>query len=354
MKMKFKYLVKDTDRHGNDRYYYRKPGQRKIRILSEFDTKEFHEEYLRAVDARQATNQCAETRVVRPARGTMHWLCKEYFEAALFKELDPRTQRVRRSILERFCQHKNGGQNTYADLLPRHIRKVRDFMSDRPEAANGMIKALRQLFKFAIEYDLHDRNPAAEVSYLKGNPDGFPAWSLEEIERFEATHPVGSKARLLFALALYTGQRRADLVQFGKQHVRDGWLHFRQHKGRNRKPVDLSIPIIPELQYIIDNTETGDLTFLMSEHGRRYTANSIGNRFKKWCLEAGIPDRSLHGLRKAAAARLAEEGCTEQEIMAITGHRTSKEVTRYTQSASQRKRAESALTRMSSRSSKER
>lgn len=284
----------------------------------------------------------------------MRWLCAEYFDAALFKELDTRTQRVRRGILEHFCQDHSDGRNPYADLLPRHVRKHRDSMSDRPAAANGMIKALRQVFKYALEYDLHDRNPAKYVDYLKGNPDGFPAWSLEEVERYEATHPVGSKARLLFALALYTGQRRADLVQFGKQYVRDGWLHFRQHKGRNRKPVDLSIPIIPELQYIIDNTETGDLTFLISEHGRPYTANIIGNRFKKWCLEAGIPDRSLRGLRKAAAARLAEEGCTEQEIMAITGHRTSKEVTRYTQSASQRKRAKSALARMSYRSAKER
>ncbi|MEM1351292.1 MAG: tyrosine-type recombinase/integrase [Pseudomonadota bacterium] len=354
MKMKFKYLVKDTDRHGNDRYYYRKPGQRKIRLMSEFGTKEFHEDYLRAVDSRQEAVPVSDTRVKRPAHGTMHWLCKEYFEAALFKELDPRTQRVRRGILERFCQHKNGGQNPYADLLPRHIRKVRDSMSDRPEAANGMIKSLRQVFKFAIEYDLHDRNPAKDVDYLKSNPDGFPAWSLEEVERFEATHPVGSKARLLLSLALYTGQRRADLVTLGKQHVKDGWLHFRQHKGRNHKPVDLAIPIVPELQEAIEKTETGDLTFLVSERGQPYTANSIGNRFKKWCREAGIHNRSLHGLRKAAAARLAERGCTEQEIMAITGHRTSKEVTRYTRSASQKKRAESALTRLSDFSTEER
>jgi hypothetical protein len=39
-------------------------------------------------------------------------------------------------------------------------------------------------------------------------------------------------------------------------------------------------------------------------------------------------------------------GCTEFEIMAITGHRTSKEVTRYTRAASQKTRAESALKRM--------
>jgi hypothetical protein len=35
------------------------------------------------------------------------------------------------------------------------------------------------------------------------------------------------------------------------------------------------------------------------------------------------------GLRKAAAVRLAELGAPENEIMAITGHRTSKEITRY-------------------------
>ncbi|WP_235953389.1 hypothetical protein [Salipiger sp. PrR002] len=56
---------------------------------------------------------------------------------------------------------------------------------------------------------------------------------------------------------------------------------------------------------------------------------------------------SVHGLRKAAAARLAELGCTEFEIMAITGHTTSKEVTRYTRAASQKTRAESALRRLS-------
>ncbi|WP_424970869.1 tyrosine-type recombinase/integrase [Dinoroseobacter sp. S76] len=96
------------------------------------------------------------------------------------------------------------------------------------------------------------------------------------------------------------------------------------------------------------------ITFLVSERGQPYTAKSVGNRFKKCCLEAGIGNRSLHGLRKAAAARLAEEGCTEQEIMAITGHRTSKEITRYTRSARQKKRAESALTRLSDHSTEER
>ena len=45
---------------------------------------------------------------------------------------------------------------------------------------------------------------------------------------------------------------------------------------------------------------------------------------------------TAHGLRKAAAARLAELGAGENEIMAVTGHSTSKEVVRYTRAARQK------------------
>jgi integrase len=223
-------------------------------------------------------------------------------------------------------------------------------MMDTPAAANNLIKVLRQVFKFAVLYELHDTNPAAQVEYLKTNSDGFHSWTEAEIEKYEETHPVGTAARLAFALALCTGQRRSDLVQFGWGHVRTeagvGWLVFTQHKGRDKHPVRLEIPVTPELQRIIDATETGDLTFLVNAYGKPFTSAGFGNRFRKWCDEAGLIHCSVHGLRKAAAKRLAEMGCSEFEIMAITGHQTSKEVTRYTKGASQRTRAESAFRKM--------
>jgi integrase len=52
---------------------------------------------------------------------------------------------------------------------------------------------------------------------------------------------------------------------------------------------------------------------------------------------------SAHGLRKAAAARLAEQGAGENEIMAITGHTTSKEIVRYTRGARQKVLAAKAM-----------
>nr|WP_280952071.1 tyrosine-type recombinase/integrase [Sinorhizobium sp. BJ1] len=154
---------------------------------------------------------------------------------------------------------------------------------------------------------------------------------------------MGTKARLALALMLYTSQRRSDVVLFGKQHVTNGWLKFTQQRNRNRKPITLEIPIHPELQSVIDASPRGDLTFLVTEFNRPFTANGFGNWFRKRCNEAGLPHCSSHGLRKAAASRLADRGATEHQIMSITGHTTSKEVTRYTKAANQKRLAKSAV-----------
>jgi integrase len=63
---------------------------------------------------------------------------------------------------------------------------------------------------------------------------------------------------------------------------------------------------------------------------------------RKWCAEAGLPECSAHGLRKACARRLAEAGATAHEIMAVTGHKTLAEVQRYTETAMREGLADSA------------
>jgi integrase len=57
--------------------------------------------------------------------------------------------------------------------------------------------------------------------------------------------------------------------------------------------------------------------------------------FRAWFAEAieeaGLPDDCvLHGLRKCAACKLAEAGCSESEIRAVTGHKTTRMAEEYT------------------------
>lgn len=75
--------------------------------------------------------------------------------------------------------------------------------------------------------------------------------------------------------------------------------------------------------------------------GKPFAVASFGNWFGAQCRAAGLKDRTAHGLRKAAATRLAMAGATAHEIQAITGHRTLSEVQRYTQSVNQTALAES-------------
>jgi hypothetical protein len=68
--------------------------------------------------------------------------------------------------------------------------------------------------------------------------------------------------------------------------------------------------------------------------------------FREWCDAAGLPKHcSAHGLRKAACRRLAEAGCSANEIAAISGHASLDEVARYTKAADQARLARNAMTR---------
>lgn len=100
--------------------------------------------------------------------------------------------------------------------------------------------------------------------------------------------------------------------------------------NRRKNPVVISIPIVPQLEKIIATSPCGDLTFLIKAFGKGFTPEGFGNWFRDRCDEASLKHCSAHGLRKAAVSRLAELGCSTQEIMAITGHTTLKEVKRYT------------------------
>jgi hypothetical protein len=51
-----------------------------------------------------------------------------------------------------------------------------------------------------------------------------------------------------------------------------GWLVFRQCEARKRMPLTAEIPLLHELQSLVDASDAADLTFLVPEHGRPFTA----------------------------------------------------------------------------------
>ena len=149
--------------------------------------------------------------------------------------------------------------------------------------------------------------------------------------------------RLALELLVNTGQRRGDIVRMGRQHERGGLLYVREQKTG----AEVHIPVLPPLRAAVDALPDNNLTFLVTSDGKAYTAAGFGNWFRECCKEAGLPKGlSAHGLRKATCRRLAEAGRSANEIAAITGHRTLRMVTRYTEAADRKRMASAAMVGM--------
>ena len=98
----FRYLLRDKDRHGNQRVYYRRPGAKMIRLQAPIGTQEFIDEYRRARDG--VTTAAANTsRIVRAEQGSLRGLIEGYYRSANYKSLSLSTQRARRGILDHIC-----------------------------------------------------------------------------------------------------------------------------------------------------------------------------------------------------------------------------------------------------------
>ncbi len=178
---------------------------------------------------------------------------------------------MRRAILERF--RNEHGDKHIATLPQKFIAHMLSRMT--PFAARNWLKTLRGLLAFAVAEGFRSDDPTNGIKLPPAKTEGHYAWTEEDIAQFEAHHPIGSKARLAFALLLDTAQRRSDVIRMGRQLVQNGAIHIRQNKTGE----SLVIPIYPSLQAILDATPCGNMTFLITEQGKPFTPAGFGNWF---------------------------------------------------------------------------
>jgi integrase len=332
----FRYVQSFVDRNtGAVFHYFRKPGCKRVRLPGVLGSAEFIEAYQMAL-----SQVPPEIGANRTKAGTVNAAIVRYYDSSrFFGSLSPATQQMRRAILERF--RNDYGDKPIATLPPKLINLKLEKM--KPFAARNWLKAIRHLMQFAVSAELIASDPTAGIKAKVPKSDGIYTWNEDEIAAFENTDAIGTKPRLAMALALYTAQRRGDIIRMGRQHVRDGMMQVRQNKTK----ATLTIPVHPDLQRVIDATPLGNMTFLTTKTGRPYRGNDFSDQFRQWCDDAGLPvECSVHGLRKAACRRLAEAGCSASEIAAISGHATLSEVSRYTKAADQVRMARNAMARV--------
>jgi integrase len=334
-RIKLKYVHEFIDRYGVPRYYFRRAGFKQVALPGAPGSAEFMEAYARALDHTPKL----EIGGHRTVAGTVNAMVVGYLNSIAFHNLAPVSKTIYRGILENI--RRQYGDRRIALLERRHVLRMLEAKAATPAAARNYLLCLRVLIRYAIDTGVRQDDPTLGIRMARPKTNGFENWSERDIAAFEATHTVGTTARLALSLLLYTAQRRADVIQMGRQHIRNGSLHIRQQKTGTA----LTIPICAELAAVLDATPSDHLTFLTTERGRPFSPEGFSKWFRNCCNAAGLPNRSAHGLRKAACRRLAEAGCSAGEIAAMSGHSSLREVERYTKAADQARLARNAIAR---------
>jgi integrase len=336
-----RYVDRFVDRHGHVRHYFRRPGGRRLALPGVPGSDEFMAAYKAALAAEDVPPAQPK---VRGEPGTFSRLAAQYFVSPDFLRLRTRTQYVYRLVIDRFLAEH--GHRRVAEMRRDDVKKIMALKAATPGSANDLLKKIRTLIKFAVDAGWRSDDPTLRIKAFPEHE--FHTWTEDEIARYEEYWPTGSRERTAFALHLYTGQRRADVARMAWTDVAGNAINVVQAKTGAR----LTIPLHPHLSAALCAWPRRQMVILTTAFNRPFSSAGYGNMMADAIAAAGLPDRCvLHGLRKAAARRLAEAGCTEKEIAAVTGHTTLKEVARYTRAADQKRLAAGAVAELTEQTS---
>jgi site-specific recombinase XerD len=311
---------------------FRCPGRPLTRLFGEPGSAQFLTAYAAALHAAEKPKAKSSPK----GAASLDQLVVGYYQSNKFLDLKPITKKTYRSAIEQL--RREHGHRSYLGLERKHVMKLLDGLTVGVRINRW--RALRVLFRYAQERELRRDNPMKGVPKPAQVGDGFRHWTDEDIAKFEAFWPEGSKQRLALTILRCTAQRRQDVVRLGRQHRSGNSISVVQEKTGTR----LEILMHPMLVSALAKLPAAQMTFIVTEYGVPFSGNGFGQWFSEAAQKAGLPKGcTAHGVRKAACRTMAEAGCTTLEIAAVSGHRSLRELQVYTAAADQKRLAQSAI-----------
>jgi integrase len=344
-------LTIETLKSGKQRIRVRVEGfpNKKIRINVNLDHPKFSEHYWNA----RAGIELEAERESSAIRHSIQWLTDKYL-IHLVRMVDsgqasPSTLRQRKSLLTRFCQHQTDTGDLYGVMSlnapTSAFIAVRDARASTPAEADNMMKAARAMYQWGCDVGHAEANPLVGIKKIHRSKGGATPWTAEDLRKFKKTHPTGTMAHLALTLHMFTAARSSDAIWRGRRQEFDShgtrWLGWQPKK---RGAAYVEIPIAQPLREAIAAVARIGDSYVLNDHGNPFKSpDSYRNWFRKRCDQAGLVGRSSHGVRKALAELLAEEGCSEHQIMAVLSHTQPSTSAIYTKGAERRTLAAEAM-----------
>lgn len=224
------------------------------------------------------------------------------------------------------------------------IRKKHNSMADTPRAADWMLQGVSLLWNYAkneLDWPLGD-NPASRMTKY-GAQREFPAWPDWLLD---ALDEAPDTVRIAGGLIRFTGQRPSAAIGMLKSSFKGDWVTVVDEKGDEIFPI-----YCPErLRKIVEDLPVGPRHVLAKSNTAPLSYSAVEKAFSVWretltelAMEHDDVAKkySLHGLRKRACVELAEAGCSDAEIQAVTGQ-SLEIVAKYRKEASRKMMSKAA------------
>lgn len=265
-----------------------------------------------------------------------------YIRSKQFIRLSPNSKRIYMNGIDTLQPYLTG--LLLKEITRPRVIAIRDDLFDSPGKCRVGMSVLNNILKFSYDRGWVENNVAARLGDMPPYKE-IDRWEESEIDRFCSTAPAHIKDAMM--LALYTGQRRSDLIKMEWSDYRDGMIHVKQRKT----DAELWIPVHPKLKNHLEKMAQRPKSkhawaqnrMLLNMYGQPWDGESLRAAFKRHSAKIGLRGKMLHGVRKTTASILGEIGCTALQIMSITGHQSMKEVQRYTAGAEKRTMAQEAM-----------
>jgi integrase len=256
-------------------------------------------------------------RKVAPPTGKLLHVLQQYQASDGFLSLADETRRGYVKLIVRI-EHEFS-DFPLAALTDRRTRGIFMAWCDRlaissRRQADYAWTVLARILSWALDRGLVAANPCARGGRLYRGSRAEKVWTTDDESVFLARAPA--HLHLALMLALWTGQRQGDLLRLPWSSYDGTHIRLRQSKTGRRVVIRVGAP----LKAMLDVTPRRSPIMLRSTYGQPWTTNSFQVAWGRACKAAGIVGVTFHDLRGTAVTRLAIAGCTESEIVTITGH----------------------------------
>lgn len=297
------------------------------------DLPENHPEFIAKFAAAEAAPR---QRKGKHKADTIGALIVEFLRSDDFATRKESTRASWRRRLDRMSERYGSG--LVRDITTPHLEKWLGRLT--PGAARTERTVWRGLLRYAKANDWRSDNPAGAADITPYKAEEYHCWTEAEIETFRAYWPMGTPQRQAMEVLYWTGARVDDARRLGHQYVKNGVLEYTQEKigAPAFCPVTETVaPFLRRDQEMFLEAISDNMVWILTVHGKPRTQKGLSSYVSEAASKADLPHCSAHGLRKARATVLANNGWTTHRIAAWTGHKSLAEVEHYTLTANRRR-----------------